>query len=125
MPMPKRVQLRRMQVQCRRPNRFEAAPLGKSYAQMRWSAHLVEGHEGELIVRLTSRTQPSRGDILQAVICCALRWDPDCSVSDLMDLAGCSRETAHRRKQLGIILNARYDARLAARRAVARRRPSS
>ena len=113
MPMPKRIRLKRIQVWYRQPNRFEQATLGQSYTQIRWSAHLDEGDDGELIVRLTSRTQPTRGDVLQAVICLMVRRWPNATISDLMDLAGCSRETAHRRKQLALQINAAYDARSA------------
>jgi hypothetical protein len=121
MPYPKRLHLRRMQVRWRQPNGFERSPLGDLYAEMRWSAHLDKGDHGEFIVRLTSRTQPPRGDVIQAVICLVVRRWPHATTADLMDLAGCSRETAWRRKQLAYRINAEYDAQLAARTAVTRR----
>ena len=125
MAFPKRLRRRRMQVQYRQPNRLEAGPFGESYAHLRWFAHMDEREDGELIVRLTSRTHPKRGDVLQAVICLVVRRWPNATIADLCDLAGCSRETAHRRKHLALQLNAEWDAQLAARRAVARRQRSS
>ena len=45
---------------------------------------------------------------------------PDATIADLCDWAGCSRETAHWRRLLAYRINADWDAKLAARRAVAR-----
>jgi hypothetical protein len=124
MPYPKRLPLRRMQVQWRQPNTFERGPLGKDFRVLRWAARFDEGEDGAVILQLTSRARLTRGDILQAVICMVLREDPDATIADLCDLAGCSRETAHRRKLAAYRINAAFDAEVAARRAVARRRPS-
>ncbi len=120
--MPKRVRLRRMRVQWRMPNTFERGPLGKDYRVLRWAARFDEGEDGTLVLQLVSRVRLTRGDVLQAVICMALREYPHATIADLCDLAGCSRETAHRRKLLAYKINADRDAEVAARRAVARRR---
>jgi hypothetical protein len=124
MAFPKRVQRRRIQVLFRRPNANERGPFGQSYADIRWYAEVHGRADGQVVVRLTSRSHPPRGVVLQAVICLALRIYPKATTADLCDLAGCSRETAHRRKLLAYKMNADWDALLAARRAVAKRRPS-
>jgi hypothetical protein len=123
-PFPKRLHIRRMQVQWRMPNRLEVGPLGESFAHIRWAARLADGEDGAVILQLTSRVRLTRADAIQAVICMALREHPDATISDLMDLAGCSREVAWRRKYLALQINADWDAKLAARRAVARRQSS-
>jgi hypothetical protein len=124
MPFPKRHPLRRIQVRFRRPYPGEVGPLGESFARS-GAYRLTKRADGLLILELVARKRPERAVILQAVICAALRHFPEASTSDLMDLAGCSRETAHRRKMIAYRINADRDAQLAARRAVARRRPSS
>ncbi len=111
MPYPKRLRLHRMQVIFRRPNANERGPLGESYADIPWSASLEERADGRLILRLTSHTHPSHSDA--GVVC---RF-PDATTADLMDLAWCSRETAHRRKYLARQINAAYNAKRAAMRA--------
>jgi hypothetical protein len=125
MPHPKRVQRRRIQVLFRRPNANERGPFGQSYADLGWYAEVRPVRaDGQVLVRLTSRAHPPRGEVLQALICMALRIFPEATTADLCDLAGCSRETAHRRKLRAYQINADWDAKVAARRAIAKQRPS-
>jgi hypothetical protein len=114
MPYPKRVPLRRMQVRFRRPYQGEVGPLGESFARIACTYRRTQRADGVLILKVVARKRPERAVLLQALLCAALRHFPEATIADLCDWAGCSRETAHRRKQLALQLNAAYDAKRAA-----------
>ena len=117
MAYPKRLHLRPMQVRFRRPYQGEVGPLGESYARIACTYRLTRRADGVLILQVVARKRPARAIILQALLCAALRHFPQASIADLCDWAGCSRETAHRRKHLALQINAEWDAKVAARRA--------
>jgi hypothetical protein len=122
MPFPKRHPLRRIQARFRRPHMGEVGPLGESFARITCTYRLTRRANGVLILEVVARKRPERAVILQAMLCAVLRHFPEATTADLCDWAGCSRETAHRRKLLAYKINADRDAEVAARRAVARRR---
>ena len=124
MPFPKRLHLRPMQVRFRRPHKGEVGPLGESFAQIVCTYGLTRRADGVLILQVVACKRPERASILQAMLCAAVRRFPEATIADLCDWAGCSRETAHRRKHLALQLNAEWDAKVAARRAGAKRQQS-
>jgi hypothetical protein len=122
MPYPKRLPRRPMQVRFRRPYQGEVGPLGESFARIACTYRLTKRADGVLILKVVARQRPERAVILQAMLRAALWHFPEATIADLCDWAGCSRETAHRRKQLALKLNAEWDAKVAARRAASARR---
>jgi hypothetical protein len=122
MPYPKRLPRRPMQVRFRRPRRGEVGPLGESFARIACTYLLTRRADGVLILQVVARQRPARAVMLQAMLCEALRHFPEATIADLCDWAGCSRETAHRRKLLAYQINAAWDAKVAARTAASARR---